>query len=287
MGQNLSQLFRDKPERIIGILDGYTPQAEMERLAGKAGMAIVELAGRDSVAAALEAVKQHDLRALLPTYVYTGSEHGPFSWIKEALARLTSRLPADVQVLEPLIMGSPGFWRALNGGLIGVLNNRYGLSPACVGCHLYLHAARIPLARLLGVDGKGAPIISGERESHDNKVKLNQVAPALDAYAGLCSEFNVELISPIRRVADGSLIEEILGMTWPEGGEQLGCVLSGNYRDGDGEVVFDPKALTAFLEEFALPLTRKVIDAYLAGRIPNHMQLAKGIMGNLSQTAKD
>jgi hypothetical protein len=287
MSLSSSQIFRDKPERIVGILEGYLSKANENQLAGKQGLAIVELAGRDSVAAALAATEQRGLDILLPTYVYTGSEHGPFSWVEEALLRLASRLPAGVELLEPLVLGSPSFWRALNGGLLGELNHRYGLSPACVGCHLYLHAARIPLALSMGYDGKGAPIIAGERESHDHKIKINQVAQALDAYAGLCLEFGVELLLPIRHVADGSNIEEILGMDWPEGGEQLGCVLSGNYRGCDGEVVFEPFALAAFLSEFALPLTRRIINDYLAGSTPNHMELAREVMRGLSIPAKD
>lgn len=287
MNLSPSQIFRDKPERIIGIIDDYMPQAEVKRLEGKPGLAIVELAGRDSVAAALAAVEQRGLDTLLPTYVYTGSEHGPFSWVREALARLASRLPVGVKLLEPLVLGSPGFWHALNGRLLGELNRRYGLSPACVGCHLYLHAARIPLARHFGAGGNGVPIISGERESHDNKIKLNQIAPALDAYAGLCSEFGVELMLPIRQVSDGARIEEILGLAWPEDGEQLSCVLSGNYRGCDSEVDYDPAALTAFLSEFALPLTRQVITAYLAGRTPKHINLATAIMADLPPLTKD
>lgn len=282
-----SRIFRDKPELVIGIINEYLDGSEVKRLTGKPGLAIVELAGRDSVAAALAAVEKRGLDTLLPTYVYTGSEHGPFAWIEEALSRLASRLPAGVELLEPLIMGSPDFWRALNGGLLGELNRRYGLSPACVGCHLYLHAVRIPLARHLGLGGKGAPIISGERESHDNKVKLNQVAPALNAYAGLCAEFGVELLLPIRQVDEGARIEEILGLAWPEGGDQVGCVLSGNYRGCNGEVKYEPDALVAFLNEFALPLTRQVLNEYLAGGTPNHMDLANKTIHSLTRPAKD
>jgi hypothetical protein len=282
-----SEIFRDKPELIIGIINDYLDSAEVKRLAGKPGLAIVELAGRDSVAAALAAVKQHGLEILLPTYVYTGSEHGPFSWVEEAHARLASRLPAGVKLLKPLVVGSPGFWRALNGGLLGELSQRYGFPPVCVGCHLYLHAARIPLARHLGVGGKGVPIISGERESHDNKLKLNQVAPALDAYAGLCAEFGVELMLPIRQVDQGARIEEILGLAWPEGGEQVSCVLSGNYRGCGGEINYNPDALMDFLDEFALPLTRRILIEYLAGGIPKHMDLATKLMRGIASPAKD
>ena len=282
-----SRIFRDKPERIIGITNDCPSLSQAKRMAGKPDLAIVELAGRDSVAAALAAVEQHGLKTLLPTYVYTGSEHGPFAWVREAHTRLASRLPAGVELLDPLVMGSPGFWRALNGGLLGELTRRYGLSLICVGCHLYLHAARIPLARRLGAGSRGAPIISGERESHDNKLKLNQVAPALDAYAALCAEFGVELMHPIRRVSQGARIEEILGLDWPEGGDQVECVLSGNYRSCGGEVDYDPAALQAYLEEFALPLARLVIAEYLAGRLPNHLELARGVMRDLPPLPKD
>ncbi|MCF8037391.1 MAG: hypothetical protein K9K62_11005, partial [Desulfobacteraceae bacterium] len=51
----------------------------------------------------------------------------------------------------------------------------------CTGCHLYLHAVRIPLARMLG----NVPIIGGERESHSGKVKVNQCAPARAVLSGL------------------------------------------------------------------------------------------------------
>lgn len=281
MRHSWERLFRDKPECMICFKDDPQASAGLERLAGRPGLAIVELAGRDSVAAALAAAGQGGLDVLLPTYVYTGSEYGPFSWVEEALKRLAARLPAGIELLPPLVFGSPAFWRALNGRLLGELNRRYGFSTVCLGCHLYLHAARVPLARALGQDGKGAPIISGERESHDGKLKLNQAAPALEAYVALCAEFGVELMLPLRREASGRRIQEILGLAWPEGGEQLGCVLSGNYRDLAGGAPYDAAAFGAYLHEFALPVTRKVVAAYLAGNEPAHLDIALEVMGRL------
>lgn len=282
MQQSWERLFRDKPEGMMRFKDDPQASAGLERLAGRPGLAIVELAGRDSVAAALAAAGRGGLEAFLPTYVYTGSEYGPFSWVEEALKRLAARLPAGIELLPPLVFGSPGFWRALNGRLLGELNRRYGFPTVCLGCHLYLHAARIPLARALGQGGQGAPIISGERESHDGKLKLNQVAPALEAYAALCAEFGVELMLPIRREASGRRIQEILGLAWPEGGEQLGCVLSGNYRDMAGGAPHDPAALEAYLQEFALPVAREVVAEYLAGNEPPHLDIALEVMGRLT-----
>ncbi len=265
----MAGIFRDKPELVPPLPAWMLPPP-----AAAGDTALVELAGRDSVAAALALAGQGHIKRLVPCYAYTGSEYGAFAEVERAWRRLRGLAPAGVEVTPLLLMGSPRFWRALNGRFLAELVRRFGLVPVCVGCHLYLHALRIPLARSLG-----APVIAGERERHDGRIKLNQVAPALDAYAGLCAEFGVELLLPLRQVADGGRVVEILGLDWPEGGEQLGCALSGNYVCIDGDVDWDPGRLAAYLEGFALPLARRVVAAWLAGRVPDHLAWAKDLLG--------
>ncbi|MFH1035228.1 MAG: hypothetical protein V1806_12035 [Pseudomonadota bacterium] len=271
---DLRDVFLDKPELVWPLPEWMLPGPELERLRGRAGLAVVELAGRDSVAAALRAVDEGGLSALLPTYVYTGTEHGPFGQVTQAHQRLARRLPPGVELSPLLVFGSPDFWRALNGRFLGELMTRHGFSTACVGCHVYLHALRLPLAMALG----GAPIIAGERLSHDGRTKVNQVASCLEAYRGLAADFGVELRLPLAKVARGAEIETILGLNWPEGGDQLGCALSGNYNDPRGQARWHPEGLTRFLEGFALPLARRVLAAYLAGDQPDHLALAKDIL---------
>lgn len=268
MDARLDAIFRDKPELVHPLPAWMAPAP-----AAEGGAALVELAGRDSVAAALAPAVRGRFARLVPSYAYTGTEHGDFAEVEHAWQRLRDLAPAGVEVTPPLLMGSPRFWRALNGRFAGELSRRFGLTTLCPGCHLYLHALRIPLARALG-----APIIAGERESHDGRVKLNQVAPALDAYAGLCAEFGVELLLPLRNVSDGGEVAALLGEDWPEGGQQLGCVLSGNYVDLDGGVDWDPARLGSYFERFALPLARRVVAAYLAGETPDHLDLARRVL---------
>jgi hypothetical protein len=83
---------------------------------------------------------------------------------------------------------------------------------------------------------------------------------------------------PLTQVRDGARIEKILGLDWGEGSEQLNCSLSGNYNDHQGQPRWSPRELTRFLEEFALPLARQVVAAYLAGGQPDHLALAKEIL---------
>ncbi|MCF8040532.1 MAG: hypothetical protein K9K65_04465 [Desulfarculaceae bacterium] len=274
MDETAARIFRDKPEALPLPPAEMLPPAVVKRLRRESGVAVVELAGRDSVAAALRAAREMGLTTLVPTYVYTGSEHGSWDEVPQAWQRLRGRLPAGVELTPLLVMGSPRFWRALNGRYLQELTRRFGFCPVCPGCHLYLHAARIPLAKHLG----GVPVVAGERLSHDGRDKLNQVAPAQEAYQELYRGFGLELALPLAQVTSGREIEDILGLPWPEGGDQLGCVFSGNYLEPGGALGVSPDSLTAYFQRFALPLAQDVTAAYLDGQAPEHLALAGGLL---------
>ncbi|MCB2227646.1 MAG: hypothetical protein KQH53_13290 [Desulfarculaceae bacterium] len=261
MDQTREEVFLNKPEMLTGLPQWMLPPELIARVAATPGAAVVELAGRDSVAAALKAVEDAGLKLLVPTYVYTGSEHGRWDEVPRAWERLAARLPNGVELTPLLVMGSPRLWRALNGRHLQTLTQRYGFSPVCPGCHLYLHAARIPLSETLG----GVPVVAGERLSHDGRLKLNQVAAAQKAYRQLFQHFGLELMLPLAEMESGAAVEELLGMDWPEGGEQLGCVFSGNYLEPGGGLEVPSERLSAYFEDFALPLARRVVAACLAG----------------------
>ena len=265
----LKELYLNKPECVITLPEWLLSSEKREAYRAISRLAIVEIAGRDSLAAAVKSVEEEAFTDLLPTYVYTGTEHGPWTRVEKAVERLARRMP-EVRVHELLVLGSPDFWRALNGRFISELVSSWGSCLFCLGCHLYLHSVRIPLALTLGE----VPIIAGERERHDRRIKLNQIPEALNVYQGLANDFGVQLLFPLRHIADGDHIEEILGYHWQEDGEQLGCVLSGNYRRLDGSVHGTPSQVQRYLQEFASPCAKKILESYAAGHISNHLEIA-------------
>lgn len=271
----LSGYFRDKRECVINFPESLLSVEHMDAYRAMPGLAIVEIAGRDSVAAAIKAVEDEGFTDLLPTYVYTGTEYGAWSSVGDAVKRLSARLPGT-RVHPLLVMGSPRFWQALNGRFAGELASRYGAFLSCVGCHLYLHSVRIPLAVTLGK----IPIISGERERHDGAVKINQTGEALDLYQAPAEEFEVRLLFPLRHISAGHRIREILGFEWAEGQEQLGCVLSGNYREVNGGISITGEQVIRYLKTFACPLTREIIKTYLGGQVPRHLEIAGRVLGS-------
>ncbi|MCF8129224.1 MAG: hypothetical protein K9N10_11965 [Deltaproteobacteria bacterium] len=260
--------FRDKPECVIDLPPWLLPAQKMDEYRQLPRLAIVEMAGRDSVAAAIVAVQTKGFTDLLPLYAYTGTEYGPWTSVETAGDRLRQRLP-QTHVHDLLVLGSPHFWQALNGRFIGELIRQYGFYTPCVGCHLYLHAVRLPLALTLK-----APVIAGERETHDGAVKVNQTATALNCYLDLATHFDVSLLFPLRYMDDGKEIETILGFDWKQGDEQLGCVLSGNYKNLGNRVNITEKRVQGYLREFAFPIALKTIETYGQNRIPDHRKLA-------------
>lgn len=266
-------LFQDKPECVINLPEWLLPSDKVKDFCSMPNFAIVEVAGRDSIAAAINYLEDNDITDLLPTYVYTGTEYGPWGTVKVAVERLSLRLP-NVKVHDLVVLGSPKFFQALNGRFIDELNSRFEFYTPCVGCHLYLHSVRIPLAISLG----NVPVIAGERELHDGRTKINQTPENLNLYQSFFNEFNIQLQLPIRKIAEGRAVKELLGFEWKEGEEQLGCVLSGNYRKIDGKMNIQREQISKYLREFAIPCTKKIVKAYIEGNIPDHIAIAREVL---------
>jgi hypothetical protein len=270
----LKELFYIRGESIINLPDWLLSPSKIEKLSGLPGLAIVEVAGRDSVAAAIKAAEHYKFTDLIPVYAFTGTESGPWSTVKTATELLASMLP-KLRVHDLIVMGSSDFWRALNGRFIDELINKYGFYTPCIGCHMYLHSLRIPLAITLGK----VHIVSGERELHNSKIKINQTAQVLAAYSALAESFGIKLLYPLQHIKDGKEIDKIIGFEWQEGENQPGCVLSGNYRKPDGSTRINESQVEKYLREFLLPVTEKIIESYIAGVVPAHVEIASEIIG--------
>lgn len=277
MDARYREILIDKPELATAFPAWMLPAETVERLRAAANAAVVEIAGRDSLAAAVRAAEEADHDLFLPTVAYTGTEFGnwrlPFQKIEYLRERLRG-VGADVEVLAPVVMGAPELWRLLCGRYVLAQYRRFGFYTPCIGCHVYLHALRVPLAKMTGC----RVVVAGERESHGGVVKLNQIPTALDAYVELLAGFDVELSLPLRHVSSGAEIEEIVGTDRRESEGQLGCVLSQNYRDADGAVPYDEEAVRRFLDEFALPLAERAVNAYLDGERPDYEKLGRDLL---------
>lgn len=224
-------------------------------------IAIAEIAGRDSVAAAVAAVRARGFSQLLPTIALTGTETGDAGAPLRAIELLTTLLGETCEVLEPIHLQESALWSALNARFAAAVSERYRMYSSCLACHLYLHLLRAPVSWAHG----NAPIIAGERETHDGRVKLSQTPESIDAAVRVLAHGGIELLQPIRH-ASGAQVAALVGGGWEEGGAQLGCLLSGNYTRLDGSVTYNQTRYARYIEEFFEPAGRAITDAWRAQR---------------------
>ncbi|UCD71118.1 MAG: hypothetical protein JSW70_08965 [Syntrophobacterales bacterium] len=275
MEERVERILRDKPERLC--LEHSELEPISHFVSGKE-VAIAELAGRDSIAAAIKALEEKEIEVLLPVYTYTGTEYGPFDYVEKAAKWLKGRL-GDGRVGSLVVLGSPKFWHALNGRWVKELILRYGFYTPCIGCHVYLHASRIPLAKALGVKR----VISGEREYHDGGEKINQISLAISAYRFLLFRFDVTLLTPLVKIRSNAEIDAMIGTKWYEMGDQLQCVLSANYRDAMGDFHFGPNhfdldQILGYMSEFALPMATRAMEGLLQGEGMDYARVARQVL---------
>ena len=263
MDERFLEILANKPDLIVDFPDWMLPASTLNEIKKIKNVAIVEIAGRDSIAAAIRACEIRSVEAIVPTIAYTGTEYGnwkaPFKGIKVLKDKLQKK---NIKVYNSIILGSPKFWWALCGRYMTYLLKKFGFYSHCLGCHLYFHAVRIPLAKKLHSN----LVIGGERESHDERIKINQIGIALDAYRAFLKKFDIELFLPLRHVKSGKEIESIIGKHWDEGDRQLECVLSRNYQEMDGSVLLNEDAIKRFFDEFALNKAEETIKSFLGGK---------------------
>ena len=268
-----TQLFATKPE-IFQPFDGV----QLGELRQMPQLAIGEIAGRDSVAAILAALDSDDVGAILPVAVYTATEYGDWLGFERntEFLRNAARERFGKPVLDLVWMGSPQLWRALNGRYVTSIVRRFGAYSPCLGCHFYLHAVRIPLATQLGV----RVVIGGDREQHEDRYKINQLAPAVDAYQRLFRRFGLELREPLRAVADTADLGTVLGPTWPGGSPQPACLFSGNYNALDGGQGWTESGVMAIIDCFVYPVLERVVAAQVENLPVDYQQVAAEVLAS-------
>jgi hypothetical protein len=214
---------------------------------------IGEFSGRDSAAAIIKAFESSDINHILPIASFAPVEYGNLESLKEnyeQLAHRVSDLYGSSKKLYPLVFYSnPDLWSVINGRYLALIIKKYEYYSPCIGCHLYFHLLRMPLALKLG-----KKIISGERENHDGKIKVNQLSACLTMYQKILSHFDVALLMPLRNVEKGSEIEKLLGWDWQEGTDHPDCAYKGNYRAINGQAVYEQEQVENFLNNYLYPL---------------------------------
>lgn len=140
--------------------------------------AIVDVQGRDSFAAAILGFQEYGIRRVVPVIVYVPVQYGDWYALLNNVKLLKKVIEKRFGgiVYQPIVIGDPTYWWILNGRYVSEIIRKFGFYSPCLNCHLYIHSMRGFLAKAIGY----TTIISGERESHGGKYKINQLPISME-----------------------------------------------------------------------------------------------------------
>jgi hypothetical protein len=187
---------------------------------------IADISGIDSIAALVTVMRQNDHSIIIPTIVDVACEYGE-KW--DEFTRIYKDICAAFnvyhrRVLPAIILDVNELWhRIVSNSMQAVVRNVQFYSP-CIGCHLAFHLARIRLAQHLNVKG----VISGEREFHGQKEKINQLDFVLDFFNSIYGSASINHLQPVRKVRSSEDLKQLVA-GYDISPVKVKCLFSGNY----------------------------------------------------------
>jgi hypothetical protein len=227
----------------------------------------------------IAAVRTHAFDVVVPTVVLTGTERGDARAPLKALEIARTALAEKTTITEPVWLTLPTLFSALNVRYAETLSGRYASWCECSACHMYVNLCRLPLSRMLG----GVPIISGDRDSHDGRIKPSQTPEVIDAMIEVFAHAGVSLLEPLRE-ATGAQIEELLGgARWAEGKAQLVCELSGGPSASRASTKYTAEEQRRLAAEYLIPAGAAIADAWLREPEPDYEAIVRDVLAASAQ----
>ncbi|TFH26709.1 MAG: hypothetical protein E4G98_06805 [Promethearchaeota archaeon] len=219
--------------------------------------AVLEVAGKDSVAAAIPYLQTHPITELIGIGIFHRGFYDNFYEPELNFQQISTILRNHVPELQTsfyyLDVADLFDWTIVQP--MGIIQKHFSQYSPCPPCHLFFHMMRIPLVKHLGA----TQILTGERAAHDAGLKLNQLPEILGLFTSMMQKQGISLKQPIKNINDDSKIFALLGREW-KSVEPFRCIFSKNYLDENGQLHFNVPNLTKTLSIFYYPLFNDIIQ---------------------------
>jgi hypothetical protein len=240
---------------------------------------LCEIAGRDSIAASIMAAKNCDFDVLIPSIVFTGPEYGDLNSIMYNLDYLNKIINQNnnVKLEKSTVIYDLKLWNLMNARYTSEIIDKFGFYSPCIGCHIYTHILRVPIAKKLGIP----TIITGERIDHNGKQKINQLEYVLDTYKKVLNDFGINLYMPLKNIGSNDEIQNIVGGKWSNSSSQLECVMSGNYCDVNDNINIEKSLIKRYCDRFIYPLGKELLNDFLYDKTKNYNEIINNILNDV------
>ena len=267
------KIISEKPDIFGNIPELILPKEKAEELSRIPLLAIGEVSGMHNIEGIIHALSIKRPDAFLPTISYTGTEYGSWDVINKALKSMRKIIEKELRIYfaEPVLLGSPDFWWALNGYYANFIRNRFGFFSYCYGCRLYSFALRVPLSRIINAD----ILIPADFGTQDSFDKIYNSTAAISYYQTLISGFGLDL-------AYSTIREKVPEDIDYDDGSKMQCIIEDNNLETDASNR-EPSGLSAFFENYALPAVAKILSVTLSGVRADYLYEVDGILSQLKK----
>lgn len=211
---------------------------------------IVDITGIDSIAALCKVIELENV-SIIPTIVDLACEYGKDKWkeYRACIKSLCDKFNSEkISIYPCIVLNLNDLWKAVVVASINDIVRKFGFYTPCIPCHYVFHATRIQLAKSLNVP----KVVSGEREFHGMREKVNQYNFVLDFYNQAFTSNGISHIQPIRAVSDSREINSYVQSKNLKH-VQLECLFSGNYyKANTKDIEIDKEMISEYLASYLL-----------------------------------
>ncbi|WP_371804086.1 hypothetical protein [Candidatus Lokiarchaeum ossiferum] len=216
---------------------------------------IAEVAGKDSIAAILQVAKKSSIKKLVGIGINHRSFYGNIDEPTEHFEYISNdKALLNIKKTEFMYLDVSSLFDLLIVRTLAIVQKHFHYFSPCPACHLFFHMMRVPIAHHLKV----AKFITGERDIHGTRKKLNQLPEVLDLLKILLEKEGINLIQPLKSITKDEEIFTLLGKKWVSA-LPYKCSFSGNYYDENGKIPFNTTNVLNSLSNFYYPLFHETI----------------------------
>jgi hypothetical protein len=267
------KILAEKPDCLGELRDTIIPLEQIEALKKIPRLVMGEIRGVGSLVSVYDAIDKSSVDAFLPTICYTGTEYGEWKTLFSQLNTFKKEIEKTLQIycLDPVLVGSPVFWWALNGRFIFELLNRFKFYSPCLGCRLYSYAVRIPLCKQLNC----RMIIGAITPCNGSFTAINESHQVMYYCKALLSNFGINLMyNELDKKTPSDIEPKVYYKATGTSDTCCRCILRENYLRLNKVQEKELPDNKNYFEQFAIPAAAKIISRALAGKTADYLHEA-------------
>jgi hypothetical protein len=256
------RILAEKNEIFGSIPDELITADKIDEIRQIPIVAIGDIRNGNKLLAVLKVLNEKKPDAFLPVLTYTGTEYGDAVAFGKYLDQIKTAIEKilKIYVLDPVIVGAPSFFRALNTSHSAEIKNKFGFYSPCMACRLYALAVMVPLCKKINVK----TIITGEVIS-DNEGDNFRLVENFTYCSKLMKGFGIELWDGIITEDNSAeLLNNLKIKKVPDDVFSLNCAINSKCMS-ENVLMGELENIKKYYENFAIPAAAKVLSRVFSG----------------------